>query len=274
MKSIFAPGSARLLAVAAVSVAMLGLTGCSITKVGDVPEYLDSSFENAPPKEFITQGDLSKVRLGMSPLEVRNRLGPPMLGDKEEQDRWDYVLRKGAGATLEYLPYGVTFKDNKVVKISPLEVNAGAKFADAAPAAAAAPVAAPAAEATPVAAEPAAPADSGAAVGEINDMLTGWANAWTAKDAKAYLGFYADTFEHGKKSRSVWEGQRKRLLSNKDTITLNLTEVQISLQSDVLAEVSFNQAYTSNKFSDNGAKVLVLNKSSGAWKIQKETFKK
>lgn len=275
LKSIFSPGSSRLVAVAAVSLASLTLTACGITKVGDVPEYLDSSFDNAPPKDFLSQGDLSKIKVGMSPLEVRNRVGPAMLGDKEEKGRWDYVVRKGAGPSAEYLPYGVYFENDKVVKIAQLEANGAPKMAGE-PAPAAAAVAAPDATAAALPADPApaAPAAGGDAVNEINEVLTGWANAWTAKDSAAYLGFYADTFEHGKKSRKAWEGERRKRLAAPDTITLNLTDVQITLQSDVLAEVSFKQAYTSNKFTDNGSKTLVLSKASGAWKIQKETFTK
>lgn len=274
MKSIFSPGSSRLVAVAAVTLASLTLTACGITKVGDVPEYLDSSFENAPPKDFLTQGDLAKIKVGMSPLEVRNRVGPAMLGDKEEKGRWDYVLRKGSGANAEYLPYGVYFENDKVVKIAQLEPNGAPKMAGEP--AAAAPVAAAGASAAALPADPApaAPAPVGDAVNEINEVLTGWANAWTAKNSAAYLGFYADTFEHGKKSRKVWESERRKRLAAPDTITLNLTDVQITLQSDVLAEVSFKQAYTSNKFTDNGSKTLVLSKASGTWKIQKETFSK
>jgi outer membrane protein assembly factor BamE (lipoprotein component of BamABCDE complex) len=276
LKSIFSPGSSRLVAVAAVTLASLSLTACGITKVGDVPEYLDSSFDTAPPKDFLSQGDLSKIKVGMSPLEVRNRVGPAMLGDKEEKGRWDYVVRKGAGPNAEYLPYGVYFENDKVVKIAQLESNGAPKMAVDAAAPAAAPVATPdaAAAALPADPAPAAPAVGGDAVNEINDVLTGWANAWTAKDSAAYLGFYADTFEHGKKSRKAWEGERRKRLAAPDTITLNLTDVQITLQSDVLAEVSFKQAYTSNKYTDNGSKTLVLSKASGSWKIQKETFSK
>lgn len=265
----------RVAAISVLALSTLTLTACGITKPADVPEYLDSSFDNAPPREFITQGDLAKVRLGMSPLEVRNRLGPPMLGDKEEKERWDYVLRKGAGATEEYIPYAVYFKDSKVSRIAALERPPMSDMAGKGMAAAASkPVEAAAAPAAAMDMTAAAAAPAGDEVSAINDMLTGWANAWTAKDAKAYLGYYADTFEHGKGSRKTWEGERRKRLSAPSTISLSLTDVNITLQSESLAEVTFNQSYTSNKFTDKGSKTLVLSKAGGAWKIQKELFKK
>lgn len=106
----------------------------------------------------------------------------------------------------------------------------------------------------------------------INDMLSNWAAAWSSKDVQGYLGFYAETFEHGKKSRSVWEGQRRARLSDKDTISVSLSDVQIDVQSEVLATVKFKQTYSSNRFNDTGMKTLTLSKASGSWKIQSEEF--
>lgn len=117
----------------------------------------------------------------------------------------------------------------------------------------------------------------GADVGDaaaINDMLNAWAAAWAAKDVDAYLGFYASTFEHGKKSRESWEKQRRARLSQPATIAVNLSDVQIDLQSEALATVKFKQDYSSNRYKDSGMKILTLSKASGAWKIQSEEFQK
>ncbi|MDX1669849.1 MAG: outer membrane protein assembly factor BamE, partial [Limnobacter sp.] len=107
MSTFVTPPISKLARPALLLALTASLSACGITKLGDIPEYLDSPFEQQGPREFITQADLQKVRLGMSYLEVQNRLGPPMLNDPEEKERWDYVLRKGSGADEEFISYGV-----------------------------------------------------------------------------------------------------------------------------------------------------------------------
>ncbi|HEX4918027.1 MAG TPA: outer membrane protein assembly factor BamE [Limnobacter sp.] len=268
----------------AFSLALLGACG-SITSFKDVPEYLDSEFEHVGPREFVTKIDLARIKLGMSPLQVQNRLGLPMLSDKNDQSRWDYVVKQGTGAQEEFVPYAVYFKENKVIRVAPLTPPPAAIADTSAPAAAAeSPVAAPEAAAAvavaPDAVEVQAPEASlavGADVGDaatINDLITNWAAAWSAKDVNGYLGFYADTFEHGKKSRAAWESQRKARLNGPEIIEVVVSDVKIDLQSETLAEVKFKQEYTSNRYKDLGNKTLVLSKASGAWKIQREEFQK
>lgn len=268
-------GTSRFFKTAAVALSVTVLAACgSMTGLKDIPEYLDSDFEHVGPRDFITNIDLARIKLGMSPLQVQNRLGMPMLSEKEQDDRWDYVLKKGQGADEEFVPYAVYFKDQKVVRLAPLtppppapvdEVVVQAPAVDA-PEASAGEVMAP---------EPSlavgADVDDAAA---INDMLSNWAAAWSSKDVEGYLGFYADTFEHGKKSRSAWESQRRERLSDKETISVSVSDVQIDVQSEALASVKFKQDYSSNRYNDSGTKVLTLSKASGSWKIQSEEFQK
>lgn len=268
-------GTSRLFKTAALALSVTVLAACgSITGLKDIPEYLDSDFEHVGPRDFITNIDLARIKLGMSPLQVQNRLGMPMLSAKDQDDRWDYVLKKGQGADEEFVPYAVYFKDQKVVRLAPL-TPPPAPVAEA-PAVDASAVAAP----DVAAGEVMAPEPSlavGADVGDaaaINDMLSNWAAAWSSKDANGYLGFYADTFEHGKKSREAWEKQRRARLADKETISVSVSDVQIDVQSEALASVKFKQDYSSNRYNDSGIKVLTLSKASGTWKIQSEEFQK
>lgn len=268
-------GTSGFFKTAALALSVTVLAACgSITGLKDIPEYLDSDFEHVGPRDFITNIDLARIKLGMSPLQVQNRLGMPMLSAKDQDDRWDYVLKKGQGADEEFVPYAVYFKDQKVVRLAPL-TPAPAPVAEA-PAVDASAVAAPDVAAGEVMApEPSlavsADVDDAAA---INDMLSNWAAAWSSKDANGYLGFYADTFEHGKKSREAWEKQRRARLADKETISVSVTDVQIDVQSEALASVKFKQDYSSNRYNDSGTKVLTLSKASGTWKIQSEEFLK
>lgn len=268
-------GTSRLFKTAALALSVTVLAACgSITGLKDIPEYLDSDFEHVGPRDFITNIDLARIKLGMSPLQVQNRLGMPMLSAKDQDDRWDYVLKKGQGADEEFVPYAVYFKDQKVVRLAPL-TPPPAPVAEA-PAVDASAVAAP----DVAAGEVMAPEPSlavGADVGDaaaINDMLSNWAAAWSSKNADGYLGFYADTFEHGKKSREAWEKQRRARLADKETISVSVSDVQIDVQSEALASVKFKQDYSSNRYNDSGVKVLTLSKASGTWKIQSEEFQK
>lgn len=268
-------GTSRLFKTAALALSVTVLAACgSITGLKDIPEYLDSDFEHVGPRDFITNIDLARIKLGMSPLQVQNRLGMPMLSAKDQDDRWDYVLKKGQGADEEFVPYAVYFKDQKVVRLAPL-TPPPAPVAEA-PAVDASAVAAP----DVAAGEVMAPEPSlavGADVGDaaaINDMLSNWAAAWSSKNADGYLGFYADTFEHGKKSREAWEKQRRARLADKETISVSVSDVQIDVQSEALASVKFKQDYSSNRYNDSGIKVLTLSKASGTWKIQSEEFQK
>ena len=268
-------GTSGFFKTAALALSVTVLAACgSITGLKDIPEYLDSDFEHVGPRDFITNIDLARIKLGMSPLQVQNRLGMPMLSAKDQDDRWDYVLKKGQGADEEFVPYAVYFKDQKVVRLAPL-TPPPAPVAEA-PAVDASAVAAPDVAAGEVMApEPSlavsADVDDAAA---INDMLSNWAAAWSSKDADGYLGFYADTFEHGKKSREAWEKQRRARLADKETISVSVTDVQIDVQSEALASVKFKQDYSSNRYNDSGTKVLTLSKASGTWKIQSEEFLK
>ena len=268
-------GTSGFFKTAALALSVTVLAACgSITGLKDIPEYLDSDFEHVGPRDFITNIDLARIKLGMSPLQVQNRLGMPMLSAKDQDDRWDYVLKKGQGADEEFVPYAVYFKDQKVVRLAPL-TPPPAPVAEA-PAVDASAVAAPDVAAGEVMApEPSlavsADVDDAAA---INDMLSNWAAAWSSKDANGYLGFYADTFEHGKKSREAWEKQRRARLADKETISVSVTDVQIDVQSEALASVKFKQDFSSNRYNDSGTKVLTLSKASGTWKIQSEEFLK
>ncbi|NJM32604.1 MAG: outer membrane protein assembly factor BamE [Limnobacter sp.] len=286
------------------------LVACSMPRMSGVSDLFENTVSDVPPREFITEADLSRVRLGMSGAEVKKQIGSPTLGTKENNTRWDYVLRKGEGAAEEFLPHAIYFEGNNVVRIAALEPPAASTVAQgmAADSAstpepqpepgsgiAASAVAEPAdaqqisndpmpeqaavvtGAAMPKIATP-EPAKAASAPGDnavsISDLLNDWAAAWSAKDVNRYLSFYAENFKNGKQSREAWEKQRKSRLSNKDYISVSLSDVQIDIQSDVLAEVHFTQQYASNRFKETGTKTLTLRKVSGQWKIQKEDFRK
>lgn len=239
----------------------------------------EAELERLSMRDYITRGELATVRLGMSPREVKSRIGSSMLGDKNEPSRWDYLVKHGEGASEEFVRWGVYFQGGKVERIAVLDAGV---VAEAEPnLAEAAPVSVP--ESVPIAAvvmpdPPAAepiPSESDLdQAGAISDTLSNWASAWSSKNASAYLGFYATTFEHGKKSRKVWEAQRRERLGDRARIQVNLRDVMVNMTSAHSASASFKQEYVSDRYRDVGNKMLILVKVDGQWKIQKEEFVK
>lgn len=264
MSTTFSSRFLKLSRPVVLATAMATLSACGITKKGDIPEYTGSPFKQENTREFITIDDLQQIRLGMSSLDVRNLLGPPTLNDPEQKDRWDYVLRSGRGADESFITYGITFEDGRVSRVAAIEPPPKSVADQGLPE--------PVPERAAAAPQELDPVVNDAAL--IGDMLNGWVASWAGKDVEAYLGFYSSEFKPAKGSRAAWETQRNRALSKKNFISVSLSNVQIDLKTDSMAEVTFQQEYSSDNYSDKGKKVLVLVKENEQWLIQKETFSK
>ena len=132
------------------------------------------------------------------------------------------------------------------------------------------PVAKPAvAEATPATPAPANPAPTGNA---IEATITRWAQAWSARDADAYLAAYASDFTADGMSRSKWEAQRRARITAPKSIDVKISDLKIDQQGDT-ASATFRQAYRSDRLSSTVTKTLKLALQNGAWRIVGETSK-
>lgn len=67
---------------------LLSLSGCNALKVYTI---------DLPQGNPITQTDANKLKLGMTPAQVRYVLGSPMITDTFNAQRWDYVYKLRAG---------------------------------------------------------------------------------------------------------------------------------------------------------------------------------
>jgi tetratricopeptide (TPR) repeat protein len=129
------------------------------------------------------------------------------------------------------------------------------------------PVAKPAvAEATPA---PANPAPTGNA---IEAAITRWAQAWSARDADAYLAIYAGNFAADGMSRSDWEAQRRARITAPKSIDVKISDLKIDQQGDT-ASATFRQDYRSDRLSSTVTKTLKLALRNGEWRIVGETSK-
>jgi tetratricopeptide (TPR) repeat protein len=133
---------------------------------------------------------------------------------------------------------------------------------------------APVAKPANVAAAPAA-APEKAAVGGANDdvakAIVAWADAWSRKDMKAYLGAYASDFDTPKgMSRKAWEHEREKRIAGKGgKISVSIDTPQIVVNGDK-ATAKFRQRYQARGMDSTTTKTLALVRSGGKWLIKDE----
>ena len=139
-----------------------------------------------------------------------------------------------------------------------------------------APVSAPVAAApimTPVQTKPAvavAPIVSDPSA-ELLNSTKDWAAAWSAKNSKKYLAFYAKDFKTPDgSSRSAWEAQRKQRIAAPKSIHVEVREAKVKVADDKHASVSFKQTYRASHLNVVSSKTLSWVKADGQWLIAEE----
>ncbi|HEV3011128.1 MAG TPA: tetratricopeptide repeat protein [Burkholderiales bacterium] len=122
------------------------------------------------------------------------------------------------------------------------------------------------------AAEKPAPAPAAAdASAEILKAVSGWAQAWSKKDADAYLTYYAKDFKTpGGEARASWEKTRRARITAPKSISVGHDSPKVTMDGADRATVSFQQNYKSDVLKSNSRKTLVLVKADGGWKILEE----
>ena len=106
---------------------------------------------------------------------------------------------------------------------------------------------------------------------DILKAVNGWAQAWSKKDADAYLSFYAKNFDPpGKESRADWEKTRRQRVTAPKSISVSLSSPKVTMNGADRATVTFRQNYKSDVLKSNSNKTLIMVKSDGGWKILEE----
>jgi tetratricopeptide (TPR) repeat protein len=149
---------------------------------------------------------------------------------------------------------------------------------DTVPAATSAASATPAVAATPpvIQAATAKPPVTVTALGTdpATDVLSStreWAAAWSAKNSKKYLAFYAEEFKTPDgSSRSAWEAQRKERIAAPKSIHVELRDPKVKVADDKHAVVSFKQTYRASHLNVISSKTLNWVKTDGQWLIAEE----
>ncbi len=129
----------------------------------------------------------------------------------------------------------------------------------------------PPAAATPAKPSPAPAATANSASDDIARAVSNWADAWSRKDMKAYLGAYASDFETPRgMSRKAWEREREQRIAGKSgKITVDIESPQITVNGDK-ATAKFRQHYKAPGLNSTTTKTLEFVRSGSKWLIKDE----
>ncbi len=105
----------------------------------------------------------------------------------------------------------------------------------------------------------------------IRETVTGWAQAWSAKDVERYLAFYAPAFKTpGGEPRAAWEELRRKRVAGPNKIQVSISGVDVLRRDDARAAVTFRQRYRSDRFQGSTRKALELVRDGKHWLIVEE----
>jgi tetratricopeptide (TPR) repeat protein len=106
---------------------------------------------------------------------------------------------------------------------------------------------------------------------DVLKLVHEWATAWSAKNVKGYLAFYAEDFKTpGRASRANWEAQRSDRIRKPKSIQVGINDAKVEFIDDSHASVSFKQSYRAGRLKVSTSKTLILVKSDDNWLIQEE----
>ncbi|TCV90860.1 nuclear transport factor 2 family protein [Sulfurirhabdus autotrophica] len=106
---------------------------------------------------------------------------------------------------------------------------------------------------------------------EVLSTLNEWAKAWSDRNAKAYLSYYAKDFKtpRGEK-RADWENGRKERVTSPKSIQVAIVSPKIRISDASHASATFRQIYRSDSLKSSTMKTLDFVKSGGKWVILEE----
>jgi len=105
----------------------------------------------------------------------------------------------------------------------------------------------------------------------LNEVMSQWRQAWSAKNVPSYLSFYGPSFMPPKGlSRKTWEASRNERITSKEKINIVIQNLQLQINENT-ATAKFTQIYSDERLRMTDRKTLVWQKLNGRWLIQRET---
>ena len=125
--------------------------------------------------------------------------------------------------------------------------------------------------ATPATAPPPV-ASAVAPVEAIAEAVSLWARAWSSQDVEGYLSAYAPSFRPANgASRTQWERGRRERVAAPQRIDVQVTGLEVELETSRTARVVFSQRYESDTMADRVRKTLQLVRDGERWLIERES---
>ena len=104
-----------------------------------------------------------------------------------------------------------------------------------------------------------------------DEIILGWATAWSNNDVEGYLDYYDEDFRPADPalSRGDWEQLRRKRLQNKE-IRIIVSNAELIRSDASFAEVHFTQRYTSKNYKDRVIKAITMRNTPDGWKFLSE----
>ena len=105
----------------------------------------------------------------------------------------------------------------------------------------------------------------------VTAALEGWRGAWSKRDVEAYLNFYAPGFVPSTGGdREAWREKRKAVINRAVDISVEVTELTVTLSDASHATTAFKQTYRSADYRDVVTKTLQWVRVGERWLINRE----
>lgn len=129
--------------------------------------------------------------------------------------------------------------------------------------------------ANPIRAAESKKTDATEAPKNADDVLTSavnsWAQAWSTKNLDQYFASYSDNFKPAKgENRKTWEQQRRDRINKPAQISVELSNINVTLEDSNNAKVRFKQSYRADGKPIRTTKTLMMEKVGSNWLITQE----
>lgn len=105
----------------------------------------------------------------------------------------------------------------------------------------------------------------------VLDAVNAWAKAWSDQNVDQYLASYADSFKTPRgESRKAWEGIRRDRITRPKSISVEVNNPTVKMETADQAKVQFSQRYIANGKPQGTRKTLNMVKVNGNWLIEQE----
>ncbi len=103
----------------------------------------------------------------------------------------------------------------------------------------------------------------------IESAIDAWAYAWVHQNMDGYYAAYSSKFAPNKGDLSSWKAERRDRILSKQTITLDVNDLKISVNGSH-ATARFRQNYSADNYKDSTLKTLELQREGDKWLIVRE----